>query len=340
LVSLIRAALRSVLASDIDEGGVMTRLGLLLAVCAIAGTALAPAGAQTDATTQTICHRTSSRTTPYVKLQVASTALRAHVRHAADIIPAPRGGCPRALLTPTSGGRAFSIALTGESETPAGDPVATGTATVRLRAGQGQVCYTVSALNLPPAVAAHIHRAAAGAAGPVVVPFTTPNAGGQSSGCAVAARALVKAILAAPASYYVNVHTAEFPAGAIRGQLTGTSTAQFGWVAALDLRGTTEPNATGTAVIRIRKDAGMVCYRLRVANVTLPTTAAHIHRGAAGTNGPVVVPFTPPGAEGTSSGCAATAAPLIDEILGNPAGFYVNVHTREHPAGAIRSQLA
>ena len=147
-------------------------------------------------------------------------------------------------------------------------------------------------------------------------------------------------MLASPATYYLNIHTAEFQAGAIRGQLTGTSTSSFGWVAAVDLKGTSEPNATGTAVIRIRKDAGLVCYRLHAANVTLPTTAAHIHRGASTVNGPVVVPFTAPGADGNSSGCVtASPATLIDEIIGNPAGFYVNVHTTEHPAGAIRAQL-
>ena len=56
-------------------------------------------------------------------------------------------------------------------------------------------------------------------------------------------------------------------------------------------------------------------------------------------SGPVVVPFTAPGANGTSSGCASASATLIDDILANPAGYYVNVHTREHPAGAIRAQL-
>ena len=171
------------------------------------------------------------------------------------------------------------------------------------------------------------------------MPLKTPNAAGASGGCAAVARTLVAAILASPSSYYVNVHTAEFPAGAVRGQLTGTSTASFGTVFAFDLKGSSEPNATGTSVIRIRKDAGQVCYRLHVANVTLPTAAAHIHRGAAGTNGPVVVPFTAPGADGGSSGCAPAAPALIDEIVGNPAGFYVNVHTKEHPAGAIRAQL-
>ena len=317
----------------------MKRLGLLLLLLGLSGAGvLATATAGTGAT-RTICHRTASRTAPYVRLRVQASQLRAHSRHAADIVPA-RGACPTTLLTPRSGGRAFQVALTGEAEAPtAGDPVGTATATIRLRAGQGQVCYVLDARNLPRAVAAHIHRGAAGSAGPVVVPLRTPNASGSASGCATVARALVGSILARPASFYANVHTGEFPGGAIRGQLTGTSAESFGWVVAVDLKGTTEPNATGSAVVRIRKDAGQVCYRLRAANVTLPTVAAHIHRGAAGANGPVVVPFAAPGADGNSSGCITAAAALIDEILGNPAGFYVNVHTREHPAGAIRAQL-
>lgn len=316
----------------------MKRLVSLLAILGLAGGALTTASAGTDAT-RTICHRTSSVKTPYVKLRVSAKQLRAHLKHAADLIPAPSGACPRTLLTSTSGGRALPVALIGEAESPAGDPVGTGTSTVRLRAGQGQICYQLATKNLSAAVAAHIHKGDVGAAGPVVVPLRTPDAAGTSSGCASVTRTLVAAILADPASYYVNVHTAEFPAGAVRGQLTGTSTASFGWIVAIDLKGTSEPNATGTTVIRIRKDAGMVCYRLHAANVTLPTVAAHIHRGAAGANGPVVVPFTAPGADGNSSGCATADPALIDEIIGNPAGFYVNVHTTEHPAGAIRAQL-
>jgi hypothetical protein len=235
--------------------------------------------------------------------------------------------------------RVFRVTLAGENETPAGDPVATGSATIRARSGQARICYRLSARDLSGrAVAAHIHRGAAGAAGPVVIPLKTPNAAGNARGCAKAKRALVRAILARPSRYYVNVHTREFPGGAVRGQLAGQRTA-LGTILRLALRGTSEPNASGNAVLRIRAAAGLVCYRLRVANVTLPTTAAHIHKGAAGTNGPVVVPFTAPGTDGTSSGCATATASIIDDILANRAGYYVNVHTKEHPAGAIRAQL-
>jgi hypothetical protein len=317
----------------------MKRVALLLTLAALTAAVLTNANARTEAK-RAVCHRTGSKTKPYVKLRVSAKQLAAHAKHAADLVPAPAGACPTTLLTATSGGRGFTVALTGEVESPDGDPVATGEATVRLRARQAQVCYEIDATNLPPASAAHIHRGSAGTSGNVVIPLKTPNAAGKSSGCATAARSLVNAILADPASYYVNVHTAEFPNGAIRGQLTGTSSDSLGRSFTLDLKGTSEPNAKGTAALRIRKAAGVVCYRLHAESVTLPTTAAHIHRGATGVNGPVVVPFTAPGANGNSSGCATATAAIIDEILANPSNFYVNVHTQEHPAGAIRSQLS
>ncbi len=85
----------------------MKRLGLLLAMLGLAGGALlATAQAGTEAT-RAICHRTSSATTPYVRIPVSARQLRTHIKHAADIISAPRGSCPRTLLRATSGGRAF-----------------------------------------------------------------------------------------------------------------------------------------------------------------------------------------------------------------------------------------
>jgi hypothetical protein len=65
---------------------------------------------------------------------------------------------------------------------------------------------------------------------------------------------------------------------------------------------------------------------------------AHIHRGAAQVAGPPVVVLANP-AQNISDTCQPVAPALISEIVANPAGFYVNVHTKEHPSGAIRAQL-
>lgn len=119
-----------------------------------------------------------------------------------------------------AGGRALSTTLTGAAESPGpGDPDGSGQATLTLNPGQGEICYELSVTGIAPATAAHIHVGPPGQAGPVVVPLVPPTSG-ASSGCATADRDLIKAIMKNPELYYVNVHNAQFPAGAVRGQLS------------------------------------------------------------------------------------------------------------------------
>lgn len=113
--------------------------------------------------------------------------------------------------------------LKGSNEAPpANDPQASGTALVRLNPGQGTVCFDISWSDVPGMVQhAHIHKAAAGASGPVAVPLFTGNFSGTASdsGCVNADRALIDAIIQDPSAYYVNIHSTVYPAGAGRGQL-------------------------------------------------------------------------------------------------------------------------
>jgi len=121
-----------------------------------------------------------------------------------------------------AGGRPFATNLTGAEEVPGpGDPDGNGTANLTLNQGQGEVCFAIEVQDIAlPATGAHIHAAPAGIAGPVVVPLTPPDESGTSSGCVAADRELIKAIRQNPEAYYVNVHTTDFPAGAVRGQLS------------------------------------------------------------------------------------------------------------------------
>ena len=73
----------------------------------------------------------------------------------------------------------------------------------------------------------------------------------------------------------------------------------------------------------------MVCYRLHAESITLPATAAHIHRGGATANGPVVVPFTAPAANGNSDGCVTAAPALIDERSSRTPRTSTSTSTRQ-----------
>jgi hypothetical protein len=112
--------------------------------------------------------------------------------------------------------------LTGYQEVPGpGDLRGTGTARLAVDAEAGRLCWTVTARGIDPATAAHVHRGEAGIVGPPVVPLTAPGASERSEGCAPVDMALAREMIARPYAFYVNVHNAAFPGGAIRGQLRG-----------------------------------------------------------------------------------------------------------------------
>lgn len=112
----------------------------------------------------------------------------------------------------------ISAVLSGAQEVPGpGDIDGSGTGTLRIDRNTGEICYTLAVANIAPAVAAHIHEAPRGVAGPVVNGLMAPSSG-SSSGC-VTNKALAKDLVADPSDYYLNVHNADFPGGAVRGQL-------------------------------------------------------------------------------------------------------------------------
>jgi hypothetical protein len=126
------------------------------------------------------------------------------------------------------GGRPFSTELTGAEEVDpvtaavgVGDPDGSGTATITLNPGQEEVCFELTVADIDTPIGAHIHEGAAGTNGPVVVGLVPlpPTGDSSSSGCVSLERQEIIEILQDPSNYYVNVHTALFPDGAIRGQL-------------------------------------------------------------------------------------------------------------------------
>jgi hypothetical protein len=124
-----------------------------------------------------------------------------------------------AAQDPQQGGRPLTTTLTGAAEIPGpGDTDGTGTVSITLNHGQGEVCYELAVDKIAAANAAHIHEGAADKAGPPIASLTPPT-NGTSKGCVPLDKDKIQLIIQNPENYYVNVHNAEFPDGAIRGQL-------------------------------------------------------------------------------------------------------------------------
>ena len=109
----------------------------------------------------------------------------------------------------------FRVPLSGANEVGGGDPDGIGVAGLDFVGDQ--VCWRIEVSGVDDVILAHIHVGAAGTNGPVVVDFVFPTNGFE--GCVTADRNLMRAIRRNPAGYYVNVHSVEFPGGAVRGQL-------------------------------------------------------------------------------------------------------------------------
>jgi hypothetical protein len=111
------------------------------------------------------------------------------------------------------------VKLTGKAETPAGAPSGSGIAVISLSGKKLQACWRFVLLKgFTKPTFAHIHMGPAGTSGNVVIPLST-GATFLTKGCATTTAALIKAIEANPHGYYVNIHNAKYPGGAVRAQL-------------------------------------------------------------------------------------------------------------------------
>jgi hypothetical protein len=124
-----------------------------------------------------------------------------------------------------SGGQAKFATLSGANEIGSGGDRNAGD-----RNGRGsfsatidgnKLCYGLTVANIGDPVAAHIHRGGRGSNGDVVVELKHPKAGdpGASSQCKNVPASIRDDISDNPRRFYVNVHNAKFPNGAVRGQL-------------------------------------------------------------------------------------------------------------------------
>jgi len=96
------------------------------------------------------------------------------------------------------------------------------------------------------------------------------------------------------------------------------------------------PEGNGAFRAEVNTETGDFCYTLYAEKTSAPTMA-HVHIGAAGSNGAPVITMDVTGRG--SDMCIAVEPDKLKPIVANPAGFYVNIHTADFPGGAVRGQL-
>jgi Cu/Zn superoxide dismutase len=247
----------------------------------------------------------------------------------------------------------FGAVLTGSQEVPPSTSPGWGNFTGSFDSTRANLTVTLTVANLgAPISGFHIHEKASGSqSGPVVINFQ--GLGGtfvnnKMTGTFPVASDVAGRMVANPGNFYVNVHTTDFPAGAIRGDLAINSGTVLTYAA--DLRGTSEvpantSNAFGSAIITIDTVSNTLYWEVNEAGIVSPT-ASHIHgQAAAGVNAGVLIAFG--GASSFTNGrltgsinVSALAPDTLAALLTNPSNFYVNVHSAAFPGGEIRGQLA
>jgi len=237
---------------------------------------------------------------------------------------------------------AAAMTAANEIPTPKGDVSGargTFTATMTKAATGASMAWRLDFSSLSgPAVAAHVHVAARGTAGPVRVPLCAPCTSGVSGTANITAEVL-DAIQTDRA--YANVHTQQNPAGEIRDQVEPVANVTSALRAKQEVprpKGkVNRAKGTFTATVTKQGTSGRIAWRLTFSKMTGRAVAAHIHNGQRGRSGPVMVPLCSPcrsGARGTANLSASALSAL------ESGRAYVNVHTKKNAAGEIRGQMA
>jgi hypothetical protein len=263
---------------------------------------------------------------------------------------------PSAVVAADPALPAFGGPLDGAQEAPT--PVATaatGEGTAVVSADGSTITYVVTYTGLSgPVTAAHIHTGAPGVPGGIILPLApgpspmvgTLTAANFTPSGAITTFAEAVAALRAGTTYF-NLHTAANAPGEIRGQIVAKGDAYLASLAGFQEVDPVATSGTGSGLVVISTDESSITYLLTYSGLTGPVVAAHIHTGAVGVNGGVILPFTVGPSPMTETLTAADLTPSgpITDFAGAVAAIragttYFNLHTAAHSGGEIRGQIA
>ena len=240
--------------------------------------------------------------------------------------------------------------LRGDLEATVVDPAARGGATLELESSTaGRVILAVPVSQGIGAVTdAHVHVGAAGVSGAVLVDlddgadYDAGAASGSAEGSIVYTQTTFARLLANPAGFYVNLHTAAAPNGLVRGQLTRAPQSLAATLSGSNQVPPVTSANTGRAKVTLT-GVHACSFQVDMTNPLITdTTGAHVHDGLPGTNGPILIDFldgTHQTSGSTMTGSTEFTGRTFARLLADAGAFCVNVHTSAFPSGAARGPL-
>lgn len=222
-----------------------------------------------------------------------------------------------------------NVSLSAAQEVPLSSSLASGKLDIIYDKNSNKLDYTISYTGVTP-TAMHFHKGEVGASGPVELEVVGPFSSGMK-GTLTLTNAQEADLLAN--GWYLNVHSAAFPAGEIRGQVVTENFVVFSNIALSGQEENPSNNSTASGFFNglYDKTTKTMKYKLSVTGAT--STAMHLHTSAGvGVNGDVVTAIT--GTSGTTA--AFTAAQEADLLAGK---IYFNFHTTAFPGGELRGQV-
>ena len=237
----------------------------------------------------------------------------------------------------------WEVALNAKFEVPASvGRSETGTAVLDLYSDL-TMKYTITVTGLAAGdqlTAGHIHTGDPMTNGPVILGFNPTFTSGTATGVVTVRSTLKDSLVNGTADFYVNVHSTMVPSGLLRGQLNNPVT----FAQDVALSGTNEvpavtTTATGQALFRLTANKTLYSkYTVTGLEAGDVLTASHVHVGAAGTNGAVIIPVC---ASAADFGMALKLPALTDANIAllTTGLVYANAHSQNRPGGVVRGQI-
>ena len=242
----------------------------------------------------------------------------------------------------------YTATLFGSNQNPSVMTDAKGSIVVELL-GDTSIIVTGSFDNLSSNFSAsHIHVGLPGSTGGVVIPLSeTMNPDGISGQYLASQNTFdidaEQLAMLKSEEWYVNVHSANFPAGEIRGQVLGSATVRM----RTHLTGMSEVApvlSTGNGKLTVTLRDSILTVSGTFSGLESNVAAAHIHSGMSGRNGPVLFPLVYAPSDDSRGGqfladsnTFVVTGDDLAALLGR--ALYINIHTAENPGGELRGQI-